>query len=287
MCQWRRSLKLGISIHAPARGATRTKDDCWKSHYFNSRPCERGDQYFEDHKDEIYKFQFTPLREGRLSPQGNAGAYSLFQFTPLREGRRQAGAAIVGGLTISIHAPARGATAKGRARATPSPNFNSRPCERGDCKVGRREICLLHFNSRPCERGDKVLAIIKTSQKLISIHAPARGATTLGRCSASKPSDFNSRPCERGDLLHCLPASSRWHISIHAPARGATNDLYNQAYGEYISIHAPARGATGLFRDDRRFVTLISIHAPARGATQSDGVACRAFKFQFTPLREG
>ena len=188
-------------------------------------------------------FQFTPLREGRLSPQGNAGAYSLFQFTPLREGRRQAGAAIVGGLTISIHAPARGATAKGRARATPSPNFNSRPCERGDCKVGRREICLLHFNSRPCERGDKVLAIIKTSQKLISIHAPARGATTLGRCSASKPSDFNSRPCERGDRRPAYK-NQQWTDFNSRPCERGDQKRRKRMNRNSISIHAPARGVT-------------------------------------------
>ena len=59
--------------------------------------------------------------------------------------------------------------------------------------------------------------------KTISIHAPARGATTL--------SDD-----EIWELM----------ISIHAPARGAT-ELACYAY-EYlvISIHAPARGATRL-----------------------------------------
>ena len=81
---------------------------------------------------------------------------------------------------------------------------------------------------------------------MVSIHAPARGATVY--------------------LWH-HPRSSM--VSIHAPARGATRtdqQLYRP--GLSVSIHAPARGATfdtsmiiqGVDRD-------VSIHAPARGAT--------------------
>ena len=55
----------------------------------------------------------------------------------------------------------------------------------------------------------------------ISIHAPARGATTDGQL----PND---------EII----------ISIHAPARGATKNLFGEEQSEKISIHAPARGAT-------------------------------------------
>ena len=57
----------------------------------------------------------------------------------------------------------------------------------------------------------------------ISIHAPARGATT---------------------------ASAIWSIcckiSIHAPARGATKKAKTIFLNRDISIHAPARGATSI-----------------------------------------
>ena len=78
------------------------------------------------------KFQFTPLREGRLvrrvilrpaadfnsrpSARGDMHADNaefrafVFQFTPLREGRLQAYSMIETGKRISIHAPPRGAT---------------------------------------------------------------------------------------------------------------------------------------------------------------------------------
>ena len=59
------------------------------------------------------------------------------------------------------------------------------------------------------------------SVRIISIHAPARGATD------DKPRDFTEAV-----------------ISIHAPARGATNGLAQDANLGIISIHAPARGAT-------------------------------------------
>ena len=61
-----------------------------------------------------------------------------------------------------------------------------------------------------------------SNKKEISIHAPARGAT----------SRFNSF----GEFVE---------ISIHAPARGATvTESLLDAEVSYISIHAPARGAT-------------------------------------------
>ena len=56
---------------------------------------------------------------------------------------------------------------------------------------------------------------------LISIHAPARGATEQ---TGSMGRDIS--------------------ISIHAPARGATADTEICTCGLTISIHAPARGAT-------------------------------------------
>ncbi len=148
-----------------------------------------------------------------------------------------------------------------------------------------------------------------TQPRIISIHAPPRGATggasaALGRCTV---------------------------ISIHAPPRGATSDKYYITHERYISIHAPPRGATPQIfsggsrfafqftplREGRRLVAFvkllphnISIHAPPRGATSmryttatptkyfnsrpsARGDQCAlprangSAEFQFTPLREG
>ena len=66
-----------------------------------------------------------------------------------------------------------------------------------------------------------MLAQIKGTAKVISIHAPARGATG------------------QSDSVRAVV-----RISIHAPARGATRRNGRGLPEETISIHAPARGAT-------------------------------------------
>ena len=58
---------------------------------------------------------------------------------------------------------------------------------------------------------------------IVSIHAPARGATVV----------FS-------------PVSILHIVSIHAPARGATSATCSSNAKITVSIHAPARGATWL-----------------------------------------
>ena len=164
-------------------------------------------------------------------------------------------------------------------------DFNSRPCERGFLLWLIFPSLLMYFNSRPCERGFNTPIGSYLIKTLISIHAPARGA------SAS-----------------CRIIPNMFPISIHAPARGASQyfliflhyslfqftplrEGLHQADGGgsetvYISIHAPARGASvacvpvicsTYFNSrpcERGFVTGIRVHfIPAQ--------------FQFTPLRKG
>ena len=56
------------------------------------------------------QFQFTPLREGRLTHALVQPIDIQFQFTPLREGRPDGYAPCEVIFFISIHAPPRGAT---------------------------------------------------------------------------------------------------------------------------------------------------------------------------------
>ena len=99
----------------------------------------------------------------------------------------------------------------------------------------------------------------------ISIHAPARGATSTTLRNTLEYINFNPRSREGSDSSSPFPAK-QFPISIHAPARGATYWWDGVELQILISIHAPARGAT---RTDYRNVlqVFISIHAPARGAT--------------------
>ena len=128
-------------------------------------------------------------------------------------------------------------------------------------------ICTLQkFQSTHPRRVRQMAKYVKKPVVIISIHAPAKGAT-----------------CCFGGPCHITG------ISIHAPAKGATKlrngdqDLYEKFQSTHprrvrlvifldffkvfiISIHAPAKGATVSYREAHP-PTFISIHAPAKGAT--------------------
>ena len=143
---------------------------------------------------------------------------------------------------VSIHAPARGATEhKGllnldalfqftRPRGARLSSMPIRPTSdkfQFTRPRGARLFGIFHslsiifcFNSRAREGRDRRFILGEWCQA-VSIHAPARGATTA-------------------------EASSFWLtlVSIHAPARGATHGQPDLLGDAGVSIHAPARGAT-------------------------------------------
>ena len=164
-----------VSIHAPARGAT---------------------------AEEIY----------HLSDM-------WFQFT-LPRGERQGGEARCPTCNaVSIHAPARGATS---VRICPgSISVFQFTLPRGERPMSSHQTPPRgSFNSRSREGSDGV-RIRDGKRPVVSIHAPARGATakydSLGRAVKC----FNSRSREGSDVVFLTPLEDRW-VSIHAPARGAT-----------------------------------------------------------------
>ena len=166
-----------VSIHAPARGATlngcsaASIPDC-----FNPRTCERCD--IKGYWALARVRCFNPRTCERCDVIGRACQIDIcrFQSTHLREVR-----------------PFKQFSNDGRYKC-----FNPRTCER--CDPGLRR----------CRK--------KVS---VSIHAPARGATGLGR---------------RNSVAR--------RVSIHAPARGATHNSWPFIVAKVVSIHAPARGAT-------------------------------------------
>ena len=121
---------------------------------------------------------------------------------------------------ISIHAPARGATA-----------FHS------DFRIGNQFQSTL-------PQGERLDTVIGDFTPItISIHAPARGATGAGRRTGKTAADFNPRSRKGSDITYIHISHAFTIISIHAPARGATTEAFAMAQGFKISIHAPARGA--------------------------------------------
>ena len=79
--------------------------------------------------------------------------------------------------------------------------------------------------------------------RILSIHAPTRGATLTHLVLQPIMQSFNPRSYKRSDMdLHF--SDRRILLSIHAPTRGATEYIGFTIWCECLSIHAPTRGAT-------------------------------------------
>ena len=144
-------------------------------------------------------------------------------------------------------------------------------------------------------------------RRCVSIHAPARGATsavsiskvirgfqstplhegrpTSGAGHNGKQS-FNPRPCTRGDYIERRFDFSGG-VSIHAPARGATKALEQRIGPPMVSIHAPARGATHGSSRFRLWGHCFNPRPCTRGDSRRAGSAASSALFQSTPLHEG
>ena len=255
--------------------------------HFNSRPSARGDASCTLQIVSLTRFQFTPLREGRLS------RYTFDNDLP----------------DISIHAPPRGATMLSEQQHPLSWHFNSRPSARGDSGGGRADWRKHYFNSRPSARGDAsppdrwrsasyfnsrpsargdAMMPFSYMNFAISIHAPPRGATlhekrgklsglisihapprgaTMTRIGAGLWGQFQFTPLREGRRGASGKTAAGCYFNSRPSARG---DLHGQKgrTRRAISIHAPPRGAT-CCRWFAARMRIISIHAPPRGATTS------------------
>ena len=146
-----------ISIHAPARGATgKHRPNSRRAENFNSRPCERGDNFKSMLTAMGYKFQFTPLREGRRNNAAAAGAFNQISIHAPARGATNAAKQQQRKQKISIHAPARGATPAGRVLVLILLEFQFTPLREGRPEHSvPTAVRTSDFNSRPCERGDR------------------------------------------------------------------------------------------------------------------------------------
>ena len=128
---------------------------------------------------------------------------------------------------VSIHAPARGAT-RGISNDKSIDEFQS-TLPRGERRCAIR--ALVHkssFNPRSREGSDCCVCHC-LPHHLVSIHAPARGATTLWKMRINDSKFQSTLP--RGERLFRISiVSFIFFVSIHAPARGATSDCYRFFY---------------------------------------------------------
>ena len=261
-------VRPGISIHAPARGAT-----------FSCVSSALG----------FSRFQSTHPRGVRPLIGTQSARERRFQSTHPR-GVRPPACGWCGSASSDFNPRTREGCDKDTGPACrPSPRFQSTHPRGVRLRLG------ITSNIQPCisihapARGATLPSMRLIHSASISIHAPARGATH-GKSSAHVVGCiFQSTHPRGGRLSRNKRQRNQRNISIHAPARGATNRGVLSGTVICISIHAPARGATTydsklLLRVARfqsthprgvrpRFFTIfsllifISIHAPARGAT--------------------
>ena len=121
---------------------------------------------------------------------------------------------------------------------------------------------------------------------MVSIRAPARGATLIVLVHHRLLDRFNPRPRTGGDQDRPLMLRRDQIVSIRAPARGATRLDRELAAHDRVSIRAPARGATSRLASVQLGYH-VSIRAPARGATGSPDADSSMKTFQSAPPHGG
>ena len=124
---------LFVSIHAPARGATLSRHLLAGSHgCFNPRPRAGGDRRSLSSASSSTSFNPRPRAGGDHCKWFVLLDYRLFQSTPPRGGRPHVRGGAAGVVSVSIHAPARGATLGCDLSHNAPECFNPRPRAGGD-----------------------------------------------------------------------------------------------------------------------------------------------------------
>ena len=167
-----------VSIHAPARGATTRPATEVGPIVFQSTPPRGGRLRLPDGHRERHRppcFNPRPRAGGDLRSRRSLRPLSLFQSTPPRGGRRATAAPPM-------------------CRAS----FNPRPRAGGDTCKSPSPGASMVFQSTPPRGGRRHQQSEAQHVGLVSIHAPARGATWNSIPSRS-PRRFNPRPRAGGD----------------------------------------------------------------------------------------
>jgi len=188
-----------VSIHAPARGATKDWPDLFRQILFQStRP--RGARLSRGQKPmNIKQFQSTRPRGARRPCGRFGGLCMLFQSTRPRGARLGTGVGRYSVILVSIHAPARGATTH---KSHPTLN-----------KSG--------FNPRARAGRDFIREFMGRDDALFQSTRP-RGARRSRLILIGIRHCFNPRARAGRDVQHAVAPDAANDVSIHAPARGAT-----------------------------------------------------------------
>ena len=169
----------------------------------------------------ILSFQSTPPRGGRLVSVSIVVPAAYFNPRP-REGGDYHPILRAQSIVISIHAPARGATLTSSGLSWIL-SFQSTPPRGGRLVSVSIVVPAAYFNPRPREGGD-YHPILRAQSIVISIHAPARGATMQIPMALTCKPNFNPRPREGGDVTEEDAVGDQWLFQSTPPRGGRPAD---------------------------------------------------------------
>ncbi len=169
-----------------------------------------------------------------------------------------------GDWAISIHAPAKGATAANNIDLS-SP---------------------LDFNPRSREGSDRIVVFSVISSISISIHAPAKGATIAERTIKPVLIFQSTLPRRERLTLMIVACGGTENISIHAPAKGATRQQIIRLHCERFQSTLPRRERQNNSTNNDTF-SLFQSTLPRRERHDRKTKISRFVEFQSTlPRRE-
>ena len=143
---------------------------------------------------------------------------------------------------------------------------------------------ITYFNSRPCERGFQNLPVVPLPDIFISIHAPARGAST-SNFRMSCHHQFQFTPLREG-LQYESGEYSLDNIFQFTPLREGLH-FYQciQIVHVYFNSRPCERGF--LCIGQLVYIQRDFNSRPCERGLETDLYHRRSVRFQFTPLREG
>ncbi len=181
--------------------------------------------------------------------------FQMFKSTRPHGARQRAARRGSWGCSVSIHAPARGATFAARRNRTPMACFNPR------ARTGRDADLIIteNLNGRFQSTRPHGARLGTASGSLLGIGFNPRARTgrdRVKRTPLSKPACFNPR-ARTGRDVALAEGARAGAVSIHAPARGATAAADNAATVEIrfqsTRPHGARRPTTFRTRDHRCF----------------------------------
>ena len=145
-------------------------------------------------------------------------------------------------MSISIHAPPRGATPESGKHCQLERDFNSRPSARGDCARTRRHTEITHFNSRPSARGDPKFGRCY-DERILFQFTPLREGRLYVWTSLATPVEFQFTPLREGRLSKARLATA-WHpyFNSRPSARGDAGGSAGGWRFCYFNSRPSARG---------------------------------------------